>query len=96
MLKFEVDKGKTELQAVGSMEQTTNEVLTLIHLVYTRIARSNPMVADAFKRVLIKCLADPASPVFTRHAISGNVADICIVTDRPIKKTGQEADHGEP
>lgn len=93
MLKFEINKDHTELQAMGSMEYTANEILPLIHLVYTRVSRSNPMVADAFKRVLIECLADPASPVFTRHAISGNMADICIVTDHHIHKSGQEGNH---
>ena len=93
MLKFEINKDHTELQAMGSMEDTTNEILTLIHLVYTRVIRSNPMVADAFKRVLISRLIIPGSPVFDGKMDPGSVADICIVTDRPIKKSGQEGDH---
>lgn len=93
MLKYEISKDYTELQAMGSMEDTANEILTLIHLVYTRVSRSNPMVADAFKRVLISSLIVTGSPAFDSKMAPGSVADICIVTDHHIHKSGQEGNH---
>lgn len=68
MIKCVIDKKKDviSVQAAGSVEQLTTELLVLIRAMHHNIKENNSDLADAFRRRLIGAVIDPDpdSPVW--------------------------------
>ena len=88
MLKVTVDGAKIHLESTsGTMAEKICELGTVISSMYNSFKQASPVMADAFRNIVIAMVADPGTPLWE----TASEAEGCtIVIPKP-----KEADHGE-
>lgn len=87
MLKYMIDGRKESLELNGDLLRLAAETTRLIHLVHSKIKRSDPSLADAYRQMIRTAILAPNSPVFSGADTAANVHDIAIIT--PKRKDGK-------
>lgn len=87
MLKVTVDGNKINLESSGTMGEKTCELGILISSMYNSFKQSSPVMAYAFRDIVIAMVAGPDTPLWE---MASEAEGCAIVIHKP-----KEADHGE-
>lgn len=88
MLKVTVDGAKIHLESTsGTMAEKTCELGIVISSMYNSFKQASPVMADAFRNIVIAMVAGPDTPLWET---ASETEGCTIVIPKP-----KEADHGE-
>ena len=67
--EFKIEAGRSVLEFTGSVGDAARGVATLAHAIYSAYFKDEPVLADAFQKLVKIYLVDEASLVWTAHEL---------------------------
>ncbi len=87
MLKYMIDAHQESLECSGELMHLAAESTRLIQLIYGKLKRSDPGLAESYRQIIRCAILATDGPLFTGDNVTGNVLDIAMIT--PNRKDGR-------